>query len=447
MSALRAKIPTLQNYLICALFFLFPLYPFGMEFVAKLIFIFWLLDPNLKQNFSLSYKTNLGRALLFFFFLFVASAISFEKPFLHPHAKEYKVLLLGILLLAYINKALFERILVWFVLGVFFTMLLGLIFYFGILPNSWLRSSDVPLSPYIDHGVFALCVIFAITILALHIARNGAKQAWGALMLLVFMVFYLFLNKARVGHLFFVALVPFMVFYLYGFSKKRVFAIILVIFGFVGLVYSFHSTANAYFHYAISDIKKIIQEKDYTTSWGNRAGDFLIAIESIKKDPILGVGVGGEKIRHDEVVKDLGLKKDWHHHIHGQFAQILIAHGLVGLVLWLGVMFGLIFVVPKRHNSKDLRVLSTFFGVVMLMYSMTNTVLAAYTNYLFVIFVAFFSSTYDDNFSFAKLKLDSLKKTFFIILFALLLCLLARLDYHVSVHGLNHKNLKELFNG
>ena len=94
---------------------------------------------------------------------------------------------------------------------------------------------------------------------------------------------------------------------------------------------------------AISDVQNVVLEKDFESSWGIRAGFWIVTYDSLKESPIFGHGLGD----YSKSAKQMIEKHEYlyfskyvsefisDYHYHNQYLMLLVDSGVIGLFLFL----------------------------------------------------------------------------------------------------------------
>lgn len=107
-------------------------------------------------------------------------------------------------------------------------------------------------------------------------------------------------------------------------------------------------------HQGFNDIHELIEKKHYNTSIGSRVGLWIAAKEIFIHNPILGVGVSNHIHKKNEFAK-LEINKEFDFlvnikHFHNSFLEIILQFGLIGLILFLYILY-LIIKIPIEERS------------------------------------------------------------------------------------------------
>lgn len=420
MHKFRLNIPKYQQGLLPIISFLLVAYPFGMEFAAKIMFILWLLDPNLKQNFLNALKNRFVQAMLVISAIIIVYGFSLDSMSFSRDIKGFKFLLFPIIAAPYLNEYIVKRALIYYVLGAMFAMAYGLFFYIFFK-----NSLDFPLSLTVDHGFFAVKILSALVMLIIYAFRY--KEYKKIAIFTAFIAFvYIFLNYARIGHLLTLIIVPITFWFMFGnFKKTLILSLSLVVLA--GVFFAVSPKLQEVTKNALRDISHT-QNKDYIGSWNNRIGDYVVGWEIFKQNP-LGVGISNVKKHHDQITQDLKIKKDLIYYLHTDIMQLMATMGVVGIAIWVFVFYFLLYYLPKNIKDRSISNFALIFGLTIFLFSFSNSVLFI-TNYQLIIFalLLYFAKNVSANFSF-----DSKSQIFKTILLAIVISLASELEFFINV--------------
>ena len=319
--------------------------------ISIFIFILWLFTGNIKNKLLILKCSKLFLYLTAFILTLVISLAWTENTdfgIRRLYVFKYYFLLIPVFITSFSNKESLKLIYA-FVLGcILHATLMALQSYnITILPNK--IDLYTPYSTYSTFFVFSSFYCFYF--LQLYSNYNKVKQL-AYFLLTVLFIYTIFTNPARSGQLAFVISMIVTIFLLHYNFKKTIIIFSIFIALIAASIFSSDKVQSTY-TVAIKDIQKIHKE-NYTGSWSVRWGLSLAAFETIKENPIFGVGLGdtydernkviAKKIKNNSKIM-LSLTG-----VHNNYISILEASGIVGLVFYL-LIFIHIYKLPIKNNE------------------------------------------------------------------------------------------------
>ncbi len=250
-----------------------------------------------------------------------------------------------------------------FVLGISLTSVAYLLQFTGMVPL--IEDNRAEFIKYITYSLFLVFGMLLLIFLAKE--KKGIK----AKLPLLFPVPLLFLNliflPGRAGYLAFGALLPLMLFILFG--RKHVLKAVIVCVLSVGAMFSSPMVRGRVAE-GIRDIK-VYESGEIATSMGKRFHMWKGALKIISENPVIGAGTGSyEKLMEKYDVPSLKGYKP--RHPHNTFLYMLSSFGLVGpvVIIW---FFASVLIAGWRGRS-TLRGFALFsYSLVMVVGSFTDT--------------------------------------------------------------------------
>jgi O-antigen ligase len=221
-----------------------------------------------------------------------------------------------------------------------------LIHYKGISPRD-------P-SPFLHHSLYSIFLAVTIFLLATLFmeTKRGSYRLFYAFFMLSAVV-NLFLNGGRLGQLaFLVATVVFLFVRFKGGLKTIVSGVLLgtaIFFAAYHLSPVFHKRVDT----SIASVKEILSGQ-YYSSWGIRANVIRVASEAIKEHPLAGAGIGDARRIFLKTAERFDGTEPFPLlvHLHNQYLQILMETGLIGLLIFIGLIVSLLRLdVPEYYRS------------------------------------------------------------------------------------------------
>ena len=372
MQGFRSDIEKYLNYLMIAYAFVLPLSRAGMIAIAGLLLIFALFDQALKEKLALIKKDYVSLAILGFIIFNTISLVwvSSENTIdAIRYVSKYWYFLPIFIFFTSLRSENLYKIISAFILGMFVSEIIS----YGIFFEIWQFKHGTPdnPSPFMHHIEYSIFLAFTALLLLNRIFNEGEWK-----FKLFYSVFFvtilgnLFLTNGRTGQIAF--MIGLIVLGFMSFKNKfKAFLVSIVLLStIVGTAYTFSNTFHQRVAIGKEDIVKVIENKNYCSSWGARLGFWVIASDIFVENPILGVGIKDNMTEFHRLVEQKYPEMDcitYLPHFHNQYLQIVTATGLVGLFIFLFMIYQIfkIKLTVKRYYNIKMIFLSLFlFGFV-----------------------------------------------------------------------------------
>ncbi len=277
--------------------------------------------------------------------------------------KKYWYFLPIFIIYRYIKEEYIPYAISAFLLGMLISELLS----YGVIFSLWKIRFSTPLNPSIFLHHIQYSIFLALTAIILFFKGFWDKNSK---MRVVYFLFFttvtlnLFLNIGRTGYIVFLATLVLALTRIYRFRVKAILIILISTIFSIVLVYSISSNFRTRVYQGTVDIQKLMTKGDYNTSIGSRFALWIAAEDIWVKNPLFGVGVAehinkkNEFARKNRKFEFLTKIK----HFHNSFLEILTQFGLVGLSLFLYILY-LISKIPIKNrfiNIVKISLLSIF---------------------------------------------------------------------------------------
>lgn len=356
---------SLENiYYYSALVFAFslPLSRAAISFFIIWFVLLFILQRDYKQAWNQMKNIPALKAIgLFIAFLFLSIIWSEDTAVGLKQMRLYSYWIIIPILAIKLKKEWLSHIITAFLLG----MLLSELIAYGIFFELWTlngRTPEYP-SPFMFHIHYSLFLAITAIILINRLFSKSYSLTAKLPMLLFFLTSAgnLFISTGRTGQFAFFIAMGIAIIIHYRLTIKSLFTFLLLsfilFFGAYKTIPLFEKRANM----AISDIKKL-QNNDYRSSWGLRAAFWVVTYDILKKDPLIGVGIGDYELAAKTVLKESPHNFNqsvinWctSTHFHNQYLMTLVQIGLIGfgLMLWLFISL-----LKLNIHNKELKELS-----------------------------------------------------------------------------------------
>ena len=385
------------------LFALIVLYAFALPFLKATVSVFgllillvWLLQGGFRKKIARIRESKALTALLLFA-AYMASTFLWSSD--TPHAlRELGFLAFWLLIPVIATSVKTEQIRP--IISAFLTgMLISELIAYGMIFGLWTMGGHGPEypSPFMHHVPYSIFLALTAVILLYRLFSPEYSRRSKALMLLFFLSVSgnLFFSIGRTGQLaLLVGIVMTFVLH-YRLTWRSLLSAALLI----ALLFSTAYTVSGNFQQRVSAVGTEFdrfRQKDLATSWGQRVCYWMMTYELLKRDPLVGAGIGDlngeERLRTIEQIKAYGYRipeeKLLEGHLHNQFLMVAFSGGVIGLALFMLFLYRL---VRLPIASAEFRHLSWIFLLIFAVGAVSESI--AYRQYpmgLFVLFGALF---------------------------------------------------------
>jgi O-antigen ligase len=373
-------------FLSCAVAFSIPFEAIYNSVSCITLFVFWLLFMEKKVEAQKVQTILMISALFWIALIGMAYTVDVEEGLFRLQQKALLVVLPIVFgTITEDRKMEYKWIVTAFVVGVVMaclaSLLRGLVFF--LQHDSARRFFSHDLAGFVDlyPYIFALLCLSALLILAE--SMMGEIQLHPFLRSPIFksaLIFFLaiFILLLSVKQIIF-ALVIFIFIYAVRANRKFVFVLTIIGFAIIAASIFFIPILNYRFKEAIAEQKEenpLNQNPETGTALNGialRRALWVCAVDAIEKNPVLGVGTGDgqDALQIAYVHRKFVLASQFNKfNAHNQYLQVLIAHGIIGIAIWLLSFFWLI---KKNRINKLLIYLISALLFAMLTESMLET--------------------------------------------------------------------------
>lgn len=336
------------------LFILIILFAFFVSFDSgigrKLInnmFYIWLFSLDLKKIYFFIKSNKIFLLILIFSVWILFTCIFTMSTDYYHYDKFIKYFLLPILIISTtIKKEYFKYIVSAFLLGMFINEIISYGIYFEFIKNNFFgfsitgnKDNPVPFLPsHMEYTLF-LSLSIIISIFSFFCTNNKIVK----IVLLIFtitMTTNLFLTTGRTGQFTLLGTTLILiVIYFRGNYKYIIFSLLTVVTVF-SMGFFFSDNVNKRLKSGYNDIVKVIENKDFNTSWGIRLSSYIL-IPKIIEDKNFNIIYGTGYCKVNEVIHQIHMKEFGENsifrvqegHLHNSYITIFAGTGLIGLIL------------------------------------------------------------------------------------------------------------------
>ena len=379
------------HYALLAFAFLLPLSRAANSFFIIFFILLLIIQGNYKEHFKILKTSALVKAMLALMFYMVISLLWTEDLRLGLDPKMLYLEWFAVFAIALNVK---NRQIPSIVSAFLFGMLISEILSYGMFFELWQikgHGKEYP-SPFMMHIDYSVFLAFTAIILLNRLLskRYNHKEKLFFLFFFITILGNLFINDGRTGQVGFLAGIIATVFLHYKFNLKSIlisFFLIVVIFG---TAYTVSQKFQDRVCMAQNSLNSI-ENGNYYTSGGLRIAMYYVAFDIVKDNPLIGVGVGDynlaaknalEKNSHGFVKEVIEFITTYH--FHNQYLNILIQGGIIGLLLFLMILFYFFKLPISNSEQKEQSVLILI--ILMVSFLTEPLLFKQFTNTLFILF-------------------------------------------------------------
>ncbi|WP_066159505.1 O-antigen ligase family protein [Aliarcobacter skirrowii] len=316
---------------------------------AVSFFVFWfLILVIVKRDYKNSFNILKENKIFSYLALFIAYVVltSFwsnfeEDTFSLLNKYFYWIIVPSIVIIT--KKEWLYKILNAFLIGMFISEMISYGIFFEILTG--FNGGPTNPSPFMLTIHYSVFLAFTALVLLYRFLFENESLKVKVILFLFFLITTtnLMISTGRTGQLaFFVTL--FIVFIIkYRVSLKSI--ILSVVFAVTISLVAYNSLDlfKKRVDAAISDVQNVVLEKDFESSWGIRAGFWVVTYDAFKEAPILGHGLGEYNFVAQSMIEkykypyfsEFVTKFISEAHFHNQYLMFLAEGGFVALLLFL----------------------------------------------------------------------------------------------------------------
>ncbi len=343
------------NYLLVAYAFCVPISRAGIIFFAILVSLLWLVEGDLKNKFKSIIQNRFFQAVFALtIYLFITLLWSENLQYGFYHFKRLWYYIVIFVIFTSLKREYVKPMIGAFLISMFISEIIS----YGIFFEWWDFKRGTPdnPTPFMYHLEYSLFLAMSALVLLNQfiVSQNLKVKAFYAIFFMI-ATGNLFISAGRIGQLaFIVALFVLLILHI----KNRIKAIVIFSFlsiSLLSLAYNNSATFHKRVNLSVSDLQKIVNDKDYGSSWGFRVSTWIVTVEILQNN-YFGVGLGDIKDEYIKIVKndpdinnpslvDLGLGG-----YHSDLLEVSAGGGYLAMMLFIYVFY-LILKIPIRNRQ------------------------------------------------------------------------------------------------
>jgi O-antigen ligase len=249
---------------------------------------------------------------------------------------------------------------------------------------------------WIDYSVF---MAFTFILLLNRILSNNYTTKEKIIFILFFLSVTgnLFLAIGRTGQVAFIVTIFVMMIIHFRFSLKAIFFSLILLASIFTSAYHFSNSFKMRSNSALQDIKQI-KNMNLNGSWGIRVAYWITTFDIIKDNYLVGVGIGDYKRSTADIItknnytflSENAKRFMGNNDPHNQYLLVLLQMGIVGLGLFLYMIYQILKLDIKVKELKELSIL--FVSVFFVSCFAESLFFNQFTISLFILFVGLFTA-------------------------------------------------------
>ena len=331
----------LINYFI--LIYAFTLsFPIEIKRVIVIIMILLWITDRTTYNFKLP-ETKIflyfGIFLVYSLLSYFWSDVTFQEAL--NYIRRYWYYLTVFIIFKYLEKKYLKYSISFFLLG----MLVSEILSYGNYFSFWQIGLGQPYNPtvFLHHTVNSIF----LSITAIFLMSKIIYQKEYTMKIFYFIFFTtvttnLLVNSGRTGYFTLFITIIIVIICIYKMNLKIILITFTSMIFTLYLAYNLSPNFKNRIHAIESDISNILK-KNYNTSIGARIGFWIITKEILKENPLFGVGIANNLNKKNKYISDNNLKNFSYLkslvHFHNNYLEIISQFGILGLVLFLYIIY------------------------------------------------------------------------------------------------------------
>jgi len=384
-------------YLVIIFAFALPLSRALISLFVILLPLLWMMEGDFQRKYEQIKSSKFLLAILVFLAFSILSTLWTENLSLGVKGLRLDMYLLALfVIVTSINKEQIQSIITAFLLGMFVSEVIayGVFFELWTFKNATVQNP----SPFMFHIDYSVFMAFTSLLLLNRIFANHyeLKEKFIYIFFFLTVTGNLFLAIGRTGQVAFIVGVFVMSIIHFRITIKSILISSLLLFSIFTVAYNVSDSFKVRAHAGLSDIQKI-SDMNLNSSWGIRVAYYITTYNIFKNNPVIGVGLGDYKdqttlmLETQEYPYLNNKSKEFMkiHHPHNQYLLILLQMGIIGLILFLYMIYQLF---KLKIDNPEVKELSILFGTIFFVSCIPEPLLAKqFTIGLFILFVGLFS--------------------------------------------------------
>jgi O-antigen ligase len=396
----RFNLDKTYQYLLISLAFLMPLTVSGANTIIVIICLFWLFSGDYKSKYNQIVNSKLMIASIIFFSIHAVSLIWSDDLLwgLHILHKMWYFLLFFPILFTIVQKKYINFYISAFLLAILITEIFSYLVWFQII-ETFIKANLGNPTPFMSHVSYNPILAFSIYIVSHKVLFNknlSNLMRCIYIFFIIVMTINMFITGGRAGQIMYFAALVILIFQFFDNQKfKSLLAILLLV---PGVFYTAYQTSDL-FHLRVQDVLNTTStyQDNKGSGVGLRITFALNSWEVIKKNPIIGVGIGDfpEEYKRINLINTPELTNT--SNPHSMYTLVLVQLGLLGFVSLLSIFYYEIKLSSLTKN-KFIRDVGAALPLLFLLIMFSDSyLLGHFTTLMFVFFSSFLYKDFEQD--------------------------------------------------
>ena len=395
------KVDNTLNYMIVIYAFLIPISRSGIAVFSISLLLVWFFSDDFKLKVKYLIDNKITLYLIIFFTLsFISIAWSDDISGGLYYFRKY----IYVVPLFVIATSLDKKYIPYLISAFLFGMLISEIFSYGIFFELFQYKKILPSNPtpFMHHIPYSMFLAFSSLLILnkIFFVKSVNIKIILSLYFLIILV-NLFINSGRTGQVAFI-LTLFIIFFL-NIKDKFIALLSIAIFTISILFISYNNSPifKNRVDNALVESNKILKD-EYCTSWGRRAGGWIVAKDIFLDNPIIGTGLSYDMVylkRYIDNNKDIFSNYNQNskcvrtlYHYHNYYIQTAVRLGLVGFIIFMLIFYYIFKLDIKDREIKNILII--FISIFMISNLFDNLFHSQFGESLFALFIGLFIAQY-----------------------------------------------------
>ncbi len=341
--------------LISALAFSIPFgYVYGRKLIVAIL-VLWIFIVNkddvikiITHKFMLVFLVFIG---MYYISLFWSDNIDVGLHYID----RFWIFIYGPILIfaTIIKKEHIQYIVGGFIAGMFINEIISYLIYFDLYQTEFSKIHRYPVG-FLNHSNYSVLVSFA-AVFILHQVKF-MKNIYLKYIYIIFfttMTINLVISGGRTGYIVYFGSLVILIFTYYKVTLKSFLQLLIFPIIIFAIGYKLNEDVQKRVEASFTDIKKIVQNNNYNTSFGTRLAFFHITKDIVSQEEnslLFGVGVSDVRDEIRSSIDRTKIIKRYFVHAHNSYLQIYLGIGIIGLVL-IFLIFYFLWKIPIKDKE------------------------------------------------------------------------------------------------
>lgn len=407
------------NYLLMVYAFFVPISGKTSSYILLLISVLLLFSNEFKSRLVSIIQDKVIQAFILFYLMYLIWMIGSDNIGMALfRLNDYKFIF-GIIIIAMtVQKEFISKTLASFMLGMYVSELFSYAMALHIKIPFIKLTEGMGSVPFMQsYTEYATALSITLGIILYTLLSNKSSSIYERIFYMIFFItasLNIFIVASRIGYVLYAISVFSVLFFLYKkqFTKILISGALLIIFGYT-LAYNVSEVFKIRCGQLYSDIQSI-NNNDFSTSVGARAGYYFYSVPIIKNNFIFGVGAGDHiseiknvilsREQHQASIENLffNIRNGYNASLHSEYLDDITQFGFLGLLIYLNIFYQLL---AYKHNDGKRKTLQVLVAISILVLSIgANIFNSDFIARIFIFLSALSLATFEERQMFSKNK-------------------------------------------